>query len=485
MIGAGRVLESSKVLELQGIKNNHQMMALVLDSSPTEHADENAVYDRVKSVKSDAELLIGGKQSMMHMEDQSGNGIYLPPDEKKKLMLALALHEKGRTELNKDKFSEAIVFFLEADSEFNKCDQKWLDAVDNYALLNLDIVWCYLCLKSVTHLPDAERRLALCAENFRKSYGENMNRVVALKGSSGNEQALVMRLHLLQAVVYFHQNRRTEAHEMLSIADSELRRLKIDERSLNLILEMGYTATEARIGLRACHGNVEAAIGHILEKRDERRDARKKADAERRLQSESAALSLSSLSSSSASKTDQWVNPRNLQVLIGMGYQKELCILALKKSNNDISTAINQIEEHKDELIADIKLNPNHLTEMESLGFHMEMSIIALQSTYDNMTAAVDLLLELQSNGRYTTILNELKQIHTDGPSTSSISSADGAVARNEKLLKKLTKEAEQLTAFKRFAEDFNEGEDSHLDLPLEHEEKIINEYKKFLGMNN
>ena len=60
-----------------------------------------------------------------------------------------------------------------------------LDKVDNYGLLNLDIVWCYLHLKSVHYLSDAEKRLQICDETFRKCYGPNLERVKALKGTSG------------------------------------------------------------------------------------------------------------------------------------------------------------------------------------------------------------------------------------------------------------------------------------------------------------
>ena len=37
----------------------------------------------------------------------------------------------------------------------SKCRADILNAVDNYAVLCLDIVWCYLCLKNVEDLPDA------------------------------------------------------------------------------------------------------------------------------------------------------------------------------------------------------------------------------------------------------------------------------------------------------------------------------------------
>lgn len=81
------------------------------------------------------------------IEDQDGNIIHIPPEEKKAIMMALAIHEKGRAALRRNAFNEALLFLLEADNEFRICNSQLLETVDNYALLNLDIVWCYIMLK--------------------------------------------------------------------------------------------------------------------------------------------------------------------------------------------------------------------------------------------------------------------------------------------------------------------------------------------------
>ena len=73
-----------------------------------------------------------------------------------------------------------------------------LSAVDNLSILSLDIAWCYLHLHAVSELPDAEARLLRCEQSFKQSYGQNLERLTALKGSPGSEQGLLARLHLLQ-----------------------------------------------------------------------------------------------------------------------------------------------------------------------------------------------------------------------------------------------------------------------------------------------
>lgn len=66
-----------------------------------------------------------------------------------------------------------------------------------------------------------------------------MDRVVSLKGNAVNEKALIMRLHLLQAILHFHQNQRFDARRLLSLAEIEFEQLQINEASVAALVEMG------------------------------------------------------------------------------------------------------------------------------------------------------------------------------------------------------------------------------------------------------
>lgn len=476
LISSGKVIDPNGILSEQGIKNNHQILALTLTTTVEENQQEDQMYDRVRKVKEDAALLMDAKTSFMQMEDQAGNVVHLPPSERKNLTMALALHEKGRGALKREAISEALVLFLEADSEYGKCSQMWLDAVDNYALLNLDIVWCYLCLKSIMQLPDADRRLQICEKNLKKSYGEDMGRVVALKGTSGNEKALLMRLHLLQAVICFHQNRRSECEGILLLAESELRSLKISDESLNTLVDMGYTPLEARTGLRSCNGDVYRTVEHIMEKREKKVEARKKAAEE---------MKLDKLLKKSSSD-EEWVNPRNLHVLVGMGFSQTHCALALKKCKNDMSLAINMLQDNYEqlsiELSEEVKPEPDLLDQITKIGFPKEIVEMALKYNTNDMEKTVEYLLSLQSNNNFASTLEMLTSQLLDGASTSS-GSADVNDLK-EKFKKRIKTDLEEREALERFSEDVSAEGDDHLDLALVQEENILIEYKKFLNID-
>ena len=74
---------------------------------------------------------------------------------------------------------------MEAEREFSSLSEM-LRVVDNYAILSLDIAWCYLSCNAVSELPDADIKLARCEEKFKNSFGTNMQRLAALKSSQSS-----------------------------------------------------------------------------------------------------------------------------------------------------------------------------------------------------------------------------------------------------------------------------------------------------------
>ena len=65
------------------------------------------------------------------------------------MVIAMSLHEKGREALDKGDYPSALVFLLEAEQEFSVCNSQLVNSVDNFAILNLDISWCYLMLQAL------------------------------------------------------------------------------------------------------------------------------------------------------------------------------------------------------------------------------------------------------------------------------------------------------------------------------------------------
>lgn len=329
IIGKGKLLDGGQSLASQGIKNNQKFMVIVMEEDEKGRTEKESVHRRLQSAKDDALLLMQRDSKYMTMEDQDGNAVHLPPEEQKSLMLALAIHEKGKAALKRSHYNEALYFLLEADTEFSQCKSTGLLAsVDNYALLYLDIVWCYLKLRSADYLEDAARRLEMCEKQLIASYGPGMRRVEKIKGNSANERCLLMRLHLMQGIVNYHQNSRDEARIKFNEVLLELQTLKIDENSLKTLVEMGFTENEARIALREATGNLSEAVTRIYRKREERESARKTAKKERKM------------AKRGGGDGQNWVNPKTLTTLTDMGYEVEAARVALRESGNDIEKAL-------------------------------------------------------------------------------------------------------------------------------------------------
>ena len=81
----------------------------------------------------------------------------------------------------------------------NCSDKSLLERTDNYALLNLDIVWCYLCLQNLHELKNAEERLSACEKCLQNCYGADLQRLSYLKTEGVNKHTpIFVRLNLLK-----------------------------------------------------------------------------------------------------------------------------------------------------------------------------------------------------------------------------------------------------------------------------------------------
>ncbi|CAG5123212.1 unnamed protein product [Candidula unifasciata] len=451
LICQGRIVDENRCLNDQGIANGSDVMAMLMSSSDTKIAQKEAELIEVEKTRHAAELLSSREDDDedfdIQIADQTGKPLMLPKEEKKALTVAMTFYEKGRAALKQKKISLALPLFLEADAEFRKCRSELLQATDNYAILCLDIVWCYLSLKNLDQLPDAEIRLSKSEECFKRCYGEKMERLASIKGGTGTEQALFMRLYLLQGIVAFHKGDLINARNLFGRAEFVLTLLHVDETQLNEVMLMGFTEREARLGLRAKNGNVSQAVDYIVELKRKHEEANKhaKKDWNRRVQSKKLGKTAGG----------EPVNVDHYDSLVDMEFPPGAAAEALRQANNDLGTAI----------------------EVTSLGFDIEIARRFLRQYRGDIQRAVDNLLKSggilphpSASGSSTSVSE------SSASSVSASSETSSPEAGPSHRLKKEEKEA-----LDSFVSDINTDADDHLDLTLSEEREILNLYQGLL----
>ncbi|CAK1542443.1 unnamed protein product [Leptosia nina] len=469
LIFNGKVIRPTPSLKEQGVKNGIQVMALVMADNPEDVKREDDMYMQMKGTLEDASLLAEcnddiGYDSYMDLEDQTGKKIDLPMSERRSLFLGLVLHERGRTCIKKKEYSLALVLMLEADRQLSECRAQILNSVDNYGVLQLDIAWCYLCLRSLQAANDASARLARAEVAFANSYGPDHQRLIALKGTDANERVLFMRLYLMQGIVAYHQNKRALAKELLSKAERELLGLRVDEASVQTLMELGWSKSQASAGLRACGGDVDRAHHYL----DEKEAARKRNRDER----EQRALGLCPDGSP--------VDRRLIEALQGMGYSRKLAILALRNANNNVTDAVRIIQEQP-ELLDDSDLSEDAdssadpvesdnqlLSELISMGFEKEAAQYVLRLSRNDLVKALDLLHD---------------KIHTEecDPDNPSTSTDSPAMRKKQKKDEKRKKKDARESAIRRLKKTIRNEEEDYLSSTLSEEEHFLAQYKSML----
>ncbi|XP_024105181.2 NEDD8 ultimate buster 1 isoform X2 [Pongo abelii] len=282
-------LQLGKTLEEQGVAHNVKVMVLELKQSEEdvrknfqlEEEEQNEAELKEKQIqrtkrgleilaKRAAETVVDPEMTpYLDIANQTGRSIRIPPSERKALMLAMGYHEKGRAFLKRKEYGIALPCLLDADKYFCECCRELLDTVDNYAVLQLDIVWCYFRLEQLECLDDAEKKLNLAQKCFKNCYGENHQRLVHIKGNCGKEKVLFLRLYLLQGIRNYHSGNDVEACEYLNKELAQIRKEEKEKKrrrleNIRCLKGMGYSTHAAQQALHAASGNLDEALKILL-----------------------------------------------------------------------------------------------------------------------------------------------------------------------------------------------------------------------------
>ncbi|KFQ36436.1 NEDD8 ultimate buster 1, partial [Merops nubicus] len=473
-------LDLGKTLEDQGVAHNAKVMVLQLEQSDEETKlqvqeeelqckKEQEIDNKRQRTKKGLEILSEREEYLdeeslpyLDIANQTGRSIEIPPQVKTALVLAMGCHEKGRALMKKKEYEIALPYLLDADKQFCECSPELLDTVDNYAVLQLDIVWCYFRLEQLDCLDDAEKKLSTAQRCFQRCYGENHERLIDIKGSYGREKVLFLRLYLLQGIGYYHSGREKEAAEYIQRASSLHEELSIDPDKVHHLSLMGFSEQEARLALRACHGNVEYAANLITNRREEKAQIRREERAKRRQRIE------------------------NINALKRMGFSERAAQVALQNAQGDLNQA-SQFILDSPELLLDSNDNDPETTDqfqfsqenlecLVYLGFDRESAKQALQLFKGNMQLACQTLVHY--GGVLPAALRPAPKAASpsEESASSELSPTDSAGSSSSP-----TDEDMETEAVNEIIEDIPEHEEDYLDLTLEEEEQIIQEYLSYL----
>ncbi|CDQ65175.1 unnamed protein product [Oncorhynchus mykiss] len=441
LIFKGKTLTPEKRLDEQNVKNKSKMMVLRV-SVPESKKQMLEVEEEKKTHDQSVQRTQRGFQILserdgtddpattpfLEIADQKGNPLKIPHSKKKALILAMGFHEKGRALMKRKQYETALGHLVQADDQFVKCGSKLLNTVDNYAVLQLDIVWCYRALEALSYLDDGKRRLQIAEDCFHNCYGDQHQRLMKIKGNTRGEEVLFLRLYLLQSILAHMVGNERQATQKLKQAEDLYERLCVDPGEIKVLKDLGFSEQEARLGLRACHGNVGEATLHITHRRQEREEMKQKESEKRRMCVE------------------------GLATLRALGYSKKDAAWALLQTDGDMDGAYRML------LDSAARTNNAELPISQSK---------VEQLTYPGFDNQVVLPPELLSPSPASSLSEE--------PSTTYESAGSGNQGEAPT----------DVDLVNEVLEDIPIHEEDYLDLTLEEESEVIDKMKSYLYKNS
>lgn len=456
----GRTLSHDARLDEQNVKNNNKIMVLK-QGEPEQRKEIVEVEEKKRNQEESLQRMQKGFQILserdgsedpattpfLEIADQKGNPIQIPLDEKKALILAMGFHEKGRAVMKRKEYETALSYLLLADEQFCKCGSALLNTVDNYAVLQLDIVWCYRALEALSCLEDGKQRLQKAEDCFLKCYGEQQERLQQIKVNTGGEEVLFLRLYLLQSLLAYLDHKNDQADSKLKKAQDLYSHLCLDPDKMNLLMGMGFSEQDARLGLRACRGDMQKAVEHITQRISERDDIKKKEREKRRQRLQA------------------------INTLVELGYSKKAAAKALHDTNGNVDEAYRHLLDSNQASSSgmsqpdmDIQTKVN---QMAYLGFQREAVEMALRLVEGDVVQATQILLNNSGLLPPELLSPSPPSSSSEEPSTSD-STASGSSSMDADLVNEVL-------------EDIPRHEEDYLDVTLEEESELIAVMKSYL----
>ncbi|VFQ87984.1 unnamed protein product [Cuscuta campestris] len=217
LISAGKLLkdgDGSEKLSQFGIKYNAKILASKVSLDKGKSFKEESLAEEERSSrlsrlkaaatalsKRHAEGTLPVEDFNLELENQSGEKVQLGSDtDQRAIMMGLMLHANGKALIRKQQFKEALEVLTMGEEAFSLCNPKVIELVDNVAILQIDLVWCYFMLKDMSWLSDAGARLAKAREGLERAHGKEASRVRLLQGGRYLEVALEQRLYGMTAL---------------------------------------------------------------------------------------------------------------------------------------------------------------------------------------------------------------------------------------------------------------------------------------------
>ncbi|XP_067433567.1 NEDD8 ultimate buster 1 [Thunnus thynnus] len=461
----GKTLCADQRLDQQGVKNHSKMMVLKLSDAELKK-QLNEEEEKRKNQNESIQRTQKGFQILserdgsedpdttpfLEIADQKGNPLNIPHEEKKALILAMGFHEKGRSLMKRKQYDNALCHLLQADQQFSKCGSALLGSVDNFGVLQLDIVWCYRSLEALSCLDDGRSRLQRAESCFLQCYGQQQQRLLMIKGNTGREEVLFLRLYLLQSLLSYLDGNDAQAQHQLSKVESLYGRLSLDSDKMTHLMSLGFTEREARLGLRACQGDLQGAANHISNQRQDREELKQRERQKRRSRMEA------------------------ISTLAELGYSRRDAARALHHANGNVDRAFEILLDSRQTAQAtnnnmEGTVSPEMVQQLLYLGFDRAASEAALRRTGGDVQSATQLLLDGQ--GARSPV-----PLPVSSPSTSSSSSSPSS--EEPSTSSNSTENDDELV--NEVLEDISRHEEDYLDLTLEEEAELIATMKTYLS---